>query len=277
MTMKNDKMRDFVIIPRKIRDDLISGKLSRNQFDILIWIFINTNPVNGYFTANYKGLVDDFCGKISYTNIRKIISYLRHHNYIYFEDHRGRGGSFPIYPMDYLLSSSKIQTIEYLKNKDIITNSAQSTNNVGDKQEPNLDDVNHKAEHNLNEFYDKFSMDKKDNKSTQITTPITTPNNDNDTNKDNLNIVESSSNKKYSQPININDFKPSSSEENRCLEIAKILGEKDMRFILSILRKSGKHVIDIAFGITKEKMSSEEGCNNPAAYFNKTVNNLIEK
>ena len=32
------KIKDFVILPRKIRDDYIGGKLSRNELDVLIWI-----------------------------------------------------------------------------------------------------------------------------------------------------------------------------------------------------------------------------------------------
>ena len=81
------KMEDFVIFPRKIKDDYLKGKLTRNEFDVLWWIWINTNPYNGYFTADYKALEREFHNRISYDNMRKIISSLRRAQHIYFLDH----------------------------------------------------------------------------------------------------------------------------------------------------------------------------------------------
>lgn len=86
------KIEDFVILFRKIRDDYLQGKLTRNEFNVLIWIWLNTNPYNGFFLTSYEGLIQDCRREISYDNMRKIISSLRKNQYIYFPSHKGRKG-----------------------------------------------------------------------------------------------------------------------------------------------------------------------------------------
>jgi len=76
--MNNQKtLTNFVPIPRRMKDDYLSGKLTKNELDILFWIWLGANPVNGYFSADYRQIEREFQNKISYNNIRKIISSLR--------------------------------------------------------------------------------------------------------------------------------------------------------------------------------------------------------
>ena len=60
----------FVMLPRKIKTDFLNGKLTKSEMDVLIWIWLGTNPVNGLFQASYDGLVQDFRGRISNDSAR---------------------------------------------------------------------------------------------------------------------------------------------------------------------------------------------------------------
>ncbi|MBU1890633.1 hypothetical protein KJ782_04065 [Patescibacteria group bacterium] len=72
--------------------------------------------------------------------------------------------------------------------------------------------------------------------------------------------------------IDIKNFFPKNYEEQKCQEIAGLLGEKDMTFILSCLSKYGLAVVERAWGLFREKEG--ESINNPAAYFNKLISKL---
>ena len=103
----------------------MNGDLTKNEFDVLVWIWLNTNPYNGFYTMSYEGLRQDLRNTISYDNARKLISSLRQREYIYFLNHKGRKGSFPAYPVGFKLTNSKVQTLEYIKNKELITTESQ--------------------------------------------------------------------------------------------------------------------------------------------------------
>jgi hypothetical protein len=247
------KLKDFVILPRSIRDDYLTGKITQNELNVLIWIWFNTNPYNGFHILNYPGLQQDLRNSISYVNARKIISSLRVKHYIYFVDHKGRKGSFPVYPIGFLLSNEEIQTEDYIKNRPSITTQPQCKEPVNDKPENSFDTPNHNFEEQRMGLIRHASMDSRDRQ-------ITTPNNDNET-------------KTYKKTINdIKKFSPNSYEEERCLQIAKSLGEQDMAFILSCLKKYGLREIERVWGIIKEDQGRT--IRNPARYFNKVISEL---
>ena len=158
--MKKKIKEPFVILPRKIRDDYVEGKLTRNELDVLIWIWLNTNPTNGYFSADYKALEREFQNRISYDNIRKIISSLRKKQYIYFVNHKGRKGSFPIYPIGFYLRNKKIQSLEYIKNKRLITSQSQPNTQPDTKLENNLRGEYHNFRKQKEGLTKQFSMDR---------------------------------------------------------------------------------------------------------------------
>jgi hypothetical protein len=114
-----------------------------------------------------------------------------------------------------------------------------------------------------------FSMPKED-------TSGRSANNDNDNNKYIIDKrkfggkVEIGSS--FNQLISVKTFSPRCFEEERCLEIAKSLGETDMRFILGVLRKYGFSVIQRAWGIFREL--PKERIQNQRKYFNKLLGNL---
>lgn len=262
----SQKLKDFIILPRKIRDDYVEGKLTKNQHDVLIWIFENTNPYKGFFLASYEGLIQDFQGKISYDNIRKIISSLRKTQHIHFLNHKGRKGSFPIYPIDFLLTSGQIQTLSYLKEKQAITSQSQDKTQPEAKLENNSTDPHHNLKKQKDAITKQFSMD---NSNPEITTSY----NDNETETE---TVKKSNLKKSRKKIDVYTFMPRSHEQQICWQIAKALGETDMRFILSCLRKReiGFNLIERAWGIQKEIPRAK--IRDPRKYFNKLVRSLAE-
>ena len=259
--MKSE-IKYFVILPRTIRDDYINGKLTINEKDVLLWIWLNTNPYNGFFTLSYQGLKQDLRNSISYANVRKIISSLRSKHYIHFINHKGRGGSFPVYPIGFLRANGQIQTEDYLKNRLPITTQSQC------KEQPE-EQPNTKLENNIDPLYHKLLEQKKllaqrysmGSPNQQITTPY----NDND-NKNNKKSI-----------IDVKNFIPdnNSYEKQRCQAIATSLGEKDMTFILSCLKKHGLNKIERVWGLINEDKSGN--IKNPGAYFNTLINQSDNK
>jgi hypothetical protein len=284
MKMKT-KIKNFVALPRKIRDDYLNGKLTKNEFDVLIWIWLNANPVNGSFSMSYEGLRQDFRNNISYDNARKITSSLRKERYIYFSNHKGRKGSFSVYPTDFLLTNGHIQASEYLenkvKNKNHITTSSQTEEQTNIKLEHNFQEQYHNLKKQKSELIKGFSMD---NKNSQITTSY----NDNDNKNNNYNIEynikeESNLNKSFNKSSSITykkeiipmeTFIPKTYEKEQCWQIAKKLGETDMRFMLSCLKKYGISHIERTWGIFQEM--SQEKIKNPRKYFNKLISTSYE-
>jgi len=149
---KKEKMIDFVIFPRMIKTDLLENRISYTEFSVLMWIFLNTNPYNGYATISYKGLAVELSRILKEDNARKVLTSLRDKQYLYFVNHRGRGGSFTVYPYNFLLTSKRIQTREYLIEKNIITDNSQPCVDVVEVSPHNFEPPNH------NQDYDNFSQ-----------------------------------------------------------------------------------------------------------------------
>lgn len=266
MTELKQKNKDFVMMPRSIRDNYIEGKLTRNEFDVLIWIWFNTNPVNGFFSADYKALEREFHNKIGYDNIRKIISSLRKKQYIHFLDHKGRRGSFPIFPIDFQLSNREIQTLDYLKNKISITSQSQLNTQPATKLESNLSGQYHNFKEQKNDLSKQFSIDRQD---PQITTPY------NDTKKDIKN--NDSLFKKSFRGTLVRDFQPTNWEEERCKEVALAVGEEYIDTLLRVLRIDGLTIIEKAWGVFREDRTRGKKIENPPAYFYGIIKKLKEE
>lgn len=258
-------LKNFVPMPRKIKDDYSSGSLTKNEYDILVWILFSTNPINGFYLMSYEGLRQDLRNAISYDNARKIISSLRQKEYIYFLNHKGRKGSFPVYPVDFLLTNGEIQTLNYLKTKLSITTQSQTEEQQKANPENNLRGQNHSFLDQKEKLTERFSVNTQSPK-------ITTPYNDNDTKTNNIignkKFSKESGNRfAYSEIIPVSSFNPKSWEEQQCRDIAKAVGEKDMRYLLSRLHKYGFPPIERVWGIYKQD-TKKENIKNPPAYFN---------
>ena len=273
MIEPRQKIKDFIILPRKIRDDYINSKLTKNEHDVLIWIFENTNPYNGFFSTSYEGLIQDSRNKISYDNMRKIISSLRKEQYIHFLNHKGRGGSFPIYPIGFTLTNKEIQTLDYLKNKCSITSESQFNTQPETKLGNSFNGQYHNFKEQKDTLIKRFSVDSQNSK-------ITSPYNDNDNKNNNIIVNKKVFNESFNrlaykkEMIPVNTFSPKNYEEEFCKKIATSLGETDMRFILSRLKpeNGGFHLIERAWGIFEE--IPKEKIRDQRKYFNKLIRSL---
>jgi hypothetical protein len=272
MNFQQAPIKDFVAIPRRIRDDYVRGELSRNELDVLLWIWLNTNPVNGYFMADYKALEREFRDKISYDNVRKITSSLRKKQDIYFPNHKGRKGSFPIYPVGFKLTNGEIQTLDYLRNKFSVTTQSQPKEQLATEPKHNSEAQYHNFAEQKEILIKRFSMD---SQRLQITTSY----NDNDTKNNNIididkkKYLEEPDNRfAYGEIIPVSNFYPKTYEEEVCWTIAKDLGESDMRFLLSSLKRYGFHHIERVWGIFQD--TPKERIQNQRKYFNKLIKKL---
>ncbi|MAF14035.1 MAG: hypothetical protein CMI53_04050 [Parcubacteria group bacterium] len=190
-------MDDFVQVPRRIKYDFIDSKITHNEFEVLVWIFLNTNPHNGRFETSYLSLVEDFKEKIKYDNMRKIISSLRRHNWVWFKDHRGRGGKFTIKPLNFQLTNKHIQSIEDFtittKDESLVQPMVQQAV----QPSHNLDTSNHNLKEDKDKLMKHFSM--ADNNES-----ITTPYNKNDNkNENNNNLIVKKLNNSTKEERNI--------------------------------------------------------------------------
>ena len=249
-------LKDFIYLPRQFRKDFSDGKLTQNEFNALIWIWLNANPYNGSYLLSYEGLKQDLRGGITYDNARKIVSSLRKKQYIYFLDHKGRKGSFHVYPVGFRLTNGQIQTWDYLKNRDVITSQSQPEEQQESKSENSLETLNHNFEEQKRGLIKQFSIDSQDSE-------ITTSYNDNDTDKNN-------NYRNAYKGIDTRSFFPKTHEEQRCKEIATALGDDDLRFMLSCLKKYKLDHIEKKWGEFQE-LQKRIVIKNKAAFFNKLV------
>jgi hypothetical protein len=108
-----EKLKDFAAIPRKIKKDYLEGKISKPQKEMLLWVFISTDPFHGYYSTSYRELAEEFKENKedkdkAYGRVRKIISDLRKKKLIWFPDHRGKKDYLFIIPM-YFRNTKKWQ------------------------------------------------------------------------------------------------------------------------------------------------------------------------
>ena len=101
-----EKLKDFTTIPRHINKDFFEGKMNLQERNLLLSIFLSTDPFYGYYLTSYRELVEEFREKGQEIkkvnqNIRKIISNLRKKKYIWFPNHRGKKDFLTIYPMGF--------------------------------------------------------------------------------------------------------------------------------------------------------------------------------
>lgn len=259
---KQNKMSDFVALPRKIRDDYIDGKLTNNEYLVLVWIFHNTNPYNGRYHVNYKMLAECLKNTISYESIRKIISNLRKSQHIHFDNHKGRKGLFAIYPLNFLLTNKEIQTMQYLLSNKPGDTDTPSPSTARTDASQTKEVSNHNFQIEKGKLANSLSADRK-------CSPFTTSYNDNEieNNSDTDKIVNESSKR-----IDPNTFVPKTKEEEICLQVARHLEEIDMRFCLSCLKKYGYERMLKACEYM-EKLP-EGHIKNPRKYFNKLIKEL---
>jgi hypothetical protein len=269
---------DFIRLPRRLMSDLLNGKINLQEFVVIIWLFLITNPHNGKYHTSCPGLVSDlkriFAGyKDKENKANKILLALKRKKYIWFPKHQGSRSSFEGVIDKYPLSSGKYIDVSGWLEENNSRSEKESLAEVGQSNgriDADFKTDQQKLKEAKNHLIKRFCMLPENNFGRSV-------NNDTKNNNiiDNKNIFNRSSFPAYKKEIiPTEEFFPHTWEEEQCKKIAKSLGESDMRFILSCLKKYGIHHIERAWGIFKEIPSAK--IQNPRKYFNKLIRKLAE-
>lgn len=261
-----EKLENYVIFPRRIAADYRNRVITLDELVVYMWLRLNANPY-GISTTSLSNLSDDlFSGRKPENYINKITLALKKKRLIYYPKRTGCRGSFEVRLGDFLLPTKKITSLDKLFEAEEgrganTTEGALKSELVQSFGLPsqNLDII----KSDIKALVSSFSIDSSGRGS----------NNDTDNNKNNdKNRSEVVSFKK--EEIHTKLFKPTSYEEQKCLEIAQDLGEKKMNYILSIYHRYGFHIIEESWGIYSDRITKT--VSNKPAFFNSIVQEVLE-
>lgn len=255
-------MNDFVIHPRKLNRDVLDGNITREEYQVYVWLRGSANP---YATAvvTISGIKQDVFGaKYSDNHINKILLSLKSKKYLYYIPRQGRRGSFEIKMVDFLLPTKKITTYEGLVSASSSRSGDRARGEVQEEVIPEVVSFEQKS--------DKVKSIRK-----QVVSSISVDSlfrsDNNDTNNNNY----KNNNRSKTKPIVTELFDPKTKEEIFCKDTAYQLGEQDMRYILSIKDRYGISVLRDAYERTYAYQLNNKVENLPAL-FNSIVDGIIK-
>lgn len=255
-------MNDFVIHPRQLNRDLLEGKISREEFQVDVWLRGCANPY-AVAVVTISGINHDvFGGKYSDNHINKILLSLRSKKYLYYKPRQGRRGSFEIKMVDFLLPTKKITTYEGLARASSDRSEDGAKNIVQEELMPEVVSFKQKS--------DKVKSIKK-----QIASSISVDDLFRSDNNDTDNNNYKNNNRSKTKPIVTELFYPTTDEETFCKDTAYQLGEQDMTYILSIKDRYGISVLKDAYEKTY-KYHLKNKVENLPGLFNSIVERVIK-
>ena len=244
---------DYVKLPRSIKTALVDGYLRFEEYSVLVWLWINANPRIGKAHVSYAGLSKDFKEKYSKNHINRLMLALKRKKWIWFPGQQGRRSSFHVDIANYPLSNGGFVNLEN-RNKQ---KSGRSESDIPEQTlaevPTEVSDVRQKLESEKNALVERFSFG-----SGSLTSRSSKNDNENE-----------NKNKRSNRGRPVREFTPRTYEEQKCWEIAQELGEKDMTFILSALKKYGLARIEETFRSVIEQPSNK--IRSRGAYFNKLL------
>lgn len=266
-TSTSEKLENFVIFPRKIKQDLQCGYITPNEFYVYCYIRISGNP---YGIASIG--LDDIANcisrgkKISINYCNKILLSLKSKRYIYYQDRTGRRGSFEIHLGNWMLPNKKIKTLDNL------FESKKVRGNTKNESEPHTEGYQNSPCVSQSFHVENLPIES-DFSFRKIRSDVR--GSYNDTDKENNKIIyRSKKSLNKENTITVEGFEPKDVNEYRCFEIAKEIGEKEMNYILSIYRLYGIGIIEEAHSILKDKIR-KGGITKRGGYFNGIIKELV--
>ncbi len=251
--MEQEKPKPYITNPRFLASDFKSGKITRNELLLLLWLRLNTNPF-GILTVNLSAIQEDIFYDTKNNNYaNKLMLSLLSKRYLYYENRQGRRGSFEVHFGDWLLPNKTIRNIDHCFNQGEVR--SESGEMVKDSVE-----VSHKLKAVSQKSNDNNIPTNNIVSGSQLNREVRSHYNDNDKDKEKDDIVAF-------KGIMVDDFRPESYQELRCQEIAKELGEEHINFLLSIKKKYGFGIIEKAWGLYREDRDKGKKIVNPPAYF----------
>lgn len=271
-TNTGEKLQNFVITPRRIVTDYRERKITLTEWKVYVWVRMNAS-IYGIATVSIPAIREDMLphlkGKSGDNFVNKVLLSLKRKKYIYFADRQGRRGSFGVHFGDWILPDKKIKTLDGFFGRNEVR--SESTEKAEEKAEVSNEivDISQKLAEGKKQLIRQFSV----NSAGQS---VRSSHTDTDNQKD---ILIADSDKKTFKEIAVGNFSPTTYEEQRTLEIAQRVGEKNMTFLLSILKKHGFGVIEKAWGRYREDRDDMgrrgKRIKNPPAYFNSIIQKLI--
>ena len=244
---------DYVKLPRSIKTALVDGYLSFEEYSVLVWLWINANPRIGRAQVSYAGLSKDFKDKYSKNHINRLMLNLKRKKWMWFPVQQGRRSSFHVDIASYPLSNGGFVDLETRSKQKSGRSEGDADTQLPEEVPTEVSDVRQKLESDKNALVDRFSFNSESSLGRSSK---------NDNEKENKN-------NRSNRGRPVREFTPKSYEEQKCWEIAKELGEKDMTFILSALKRYGLARIEEAYRSVMDQPN--EKIRHKGAYFNKLL------
>ncbi|MCD5384578.1 MAG: hypothetical protein LRZ97_01525 [Candidatus Pacebacteria bacterium] len=138
-----DSQLNFVTLPRKIRDDYSTGKITTAERNLLMWLRLNGDPY-GRAHVSIKSLAEDtFSKTVDSSYIRKLMLSLKNNKYIYFKGRRGSRGMFQVSFPDWIRPDKTISTFESRSIHNTDTPQARIDTHQKEQESPSSSVKNH--------------------------------------------------------------------------------------------------------------------------------------
>jgi len=274
-------MYQFITIPKEYASDYRNRLISKQEREMLVWLRMLASPY-GIAVADLDSLANDCFSKGAGKNYaNKILLSLKRKRYIYYEERSGRRGSFEIH-LDHWPLPRKVKTDPLVVKRldklfgdggvvrgdgDTDTLDTSEVHTEVDEQKQRSDDIKDAIDALGNTFSIKPSFrgsytdteKEKENETTRSEPFKKGRNAENPRKRGNLSVET---------------FFPTSDEEERLLEIARNLGEPDMRFLLGSKEKHGMVMIERALKECNYSAGFEHA-ENKGAFFNSVLQKLV--
>ncbi len=254
-TFQNTKTRvteDYVILHRKLTEEVRNGDLSVTEYLFYVWLKNNANPY-AKVTVNLTGLNDDlFYSEKTDNYINKILLSLKKKQYIDYTTRKGCKGSFTIMLHDFLLPQKLLTN---LRKEDAVSQTFVPTNQT----------LNTTITYTPQEAFTLPAVE-------------TVRGDNNDNNKKNNNYKNNHKSNKASTAkaiVRTDLFKPKDDEELLCQQINLELEDSDMKYILSIKSKHGIDTVKQSYNRYEERFNP--AIKDKPAFFNYISQEVINE
>lgn len=259
-----EKLQPYTTTPRYIAEDVRSGKMTPSEWRIYQWLRINASPY-GISTTSISSLQNDIYPGVSDNHINRILISLRSKKYLYFDNRRGRRGSFDVHFGDWPLPNQKIRTLDKYFSKKGVRTPEEVDMEDGLEVGYEVNEASQMLEQERKRLTEHVSMSREREE-------IRTSYNETDHENDHNDTLEKSMKYKTAK-----EFQPKNHEEERCKEIAEKVGEKYMNSILRTYKRHGLPILLSAFEVFMEDRGKGKMIDNPPAYFQGIVKNMLQK
>jgi hypothetical protein len=261
---KNEEIiddRSWIPYPREIYSLFFNGGISSSEY--LIYMFIrHSADIYGKSSVSLEMVRSSLSLKIGKNAVNRCLINLKNQKLLWYKNRRGSAKPFSVFFPWFFPHDGKITTIQPFFDDPIKHDNPKPAVVL---RSEHVGEVKRRNQNLLQAGKEVTRMKESIGNNSKFRSAYT------DTNTNIKNIDNVNSDK--GEEILVDSFEPNGYEESQCLEIARALGEKDMRFLLSLYRKGYFWAIERAWGVFREIDKSKP--ENPAAYFNSMVTKLI--